>query len=488
MGHAEKFVTSIALQLASSVPSLDQHIRDAIRERRDIATQSLRDQWQQLVVNPLSKLRRSGSLLSKLKGSCGLFPYILVIDALDECNDERDIRIIVHLLTAESLKAAHLRVFLTSRAEDPIRTGFSRVPDCLHRDFALHDIPSSVVDRDIHLFLQRNFKLIELDRSLSPDWPGPKITEQFVRNAGSLFIWAATACRYIEKSPYADEGLQDLLDGSTYASSPEEHLNDLYTSVLRGCVHPNYSAMQRERLCERLRIILGSIVVLSAPLPVSSLQRLLCLSPEMIDPTLQDLHAILDIPNAENHPIRLHHPSFGDFLLDHTRCTDPKFLVDKARAHKHLADRCIQLMQISLKQDICGLNTPGMLVADADRSLIEQSLPPDAQYACCYWMDHVQGSGTPICDNDELHVFLQTHLLHWLEALGWLGKLSVGIHAMVALESFLSVSNICGNPEDLANSANSLMTAQRSGPSCTMRSASCYIIERQSSKLRSRPI
>ena len=63
VGHAGNFVTSISFQLASSVPSLDQYICDAIKEQRDIASQSLRDQWQQLVVGPLSKLSGSGGPL-----------------------------------------------------------------------------------------------------------------------------------------------------------------------------------------------------------------------------------------------------------------------------------------------------------------------------------------------------------------------------------------------------------------------------------------
>jgi hypothetical protein len=43
VGNASKFVTSIAVQLASSVPTLCQYISGAITERSDIASQSLRD-------------------------------------------------------------------------------------------------------------------------------------------------------------------------------------------------------------------------------------------------------------------------------------------------------------------------------------------------------------------------------------------------------------------------------------------------------------
>jgi hypothetical protein len=36
---------------------------------------------------------------------------------------------------------------------------------------------------------------------------------------------------------------------------------------------------------------------------------------------------------------------------------------------------------------------------------------------------------------------LQEHLLHWLEALGWMGKVSEGIHAVTVLESIVAVSS-----------------------------------------------
>lgn len=316
------------------------------------------------------------------------------------------------------------------------------VPDGQHRNLVLHNISPPVVDHDIQLFLQHNFKLIGLEQSLPPDWPGADITEQLVQIAGSLFIWAATACRYVQDSPYAVESVQSLLDGSTCTTAPREHLDELYTSVLRRSVRSNYSAAQKVTLCEMLRFVLGSIVVLFAPLSARSLPRLLDVVQDKMNSTLMDLHAILDIPKADDLPIRLHHPSFRDFLLDHKRCTDREFMVFEEQAHSILADRCMQLMQKLLKQDICGLDAPGMLAADVDRSLVEQRLSPDIQYACCYWMGHFQRSGTRPRDNDTVHEFLQNHLLHWLEALGWIGKTSVGIHAMVALESLIPVSNI----------------------------------------------
>ena len=104
-----------------------------------------------------------------------------------------------------------------------------------------------------------------------------------------------------------------------------------------------------------------------------------------------------------------------------------------------LAARCIQLMSESLKQDICRLDAPGALVADIDSSRVERSLPPELQYACLYWIQHFNKSGAQLCDDDRVHQFLQEHLLHWLEALGWMQKVPEGIYAINSLESIAAV-------------------------------------------------
>ena len=69
-----------------------------------------------------------------------------------------------------------------------------------------------------------------------------------------------------------------------------------------------------------LRHMLGSLVVLLSPLSAFQLSRLLHLPKEVVGQTLEDLYAILDIPEDQTRPLRLHHPSFRDFLLNKDRC------------------------------------------------------------------------------------------------------------------------------------------------------------------------
>lgn len=103
MSHAGKLFTSIAMQLAGKSPSLKRYICGAIAEHSDIGSQALRDQWHQLILEPLSKLDSNFSHQ----------PLIIVVDALDECDDENDIRAILELFTeVRSLRKVQLRVFM----------------------------------------------------------------------------------------------------------------------------------------------------------------------------------------------------------------------------------------------------------------------------------------------------------------------------------------------------------------------------------------
>jgi hypothetical protein len=436
ISNAGKFVTTIAVQLAVHIRPVQPHICDAITERRIITSQTLADQWRQLILGPLLKLDGSDTYPS----------YVVVLDALDECEGEDYVRTIIQLLAeARSLKKVRLRVLITSRPEIPIRYGFCQIPNAEHRDFVLHNIEAAIVDYDIFIFLHHEMGLIGQEWALGTGWPGEQALRKLVVNASGLFIWAATACRFIrEGRGYAAKRLLMMLDGSTSTLAPEHHLNNVYTTVLKSTIHDEYLEAEKEDRYSVLKQVLGTIVLLYSSLSIDSLSGLLYLPKETIEGGLADLHAILDIPKDTGKPLCLHHPSFRDFLLDKDRCNDPNFWVDERQAHRTLADNCIRLMSNSLKQDVCRQGAAGILMAEVESSQIEQCLPPGITYACLYWVRHLQKSGAQLYDNDQVHQFLQIHLLHWLEALGWIKRTSEGILAILSLEKLISVSILCG--------------------------------------------
>ena len=86
------------------------------------------------------------------------------------------------------------------------------------------------------------------------------------------------------------------------------------------------------------------------------------------------------------------------------------------------------------------MHAPSSQASQVESSWIEKCLPPEVQYACLYWIQHLQRSSSPVHDDEEAHWFLQAHLLHWLEALGWIGKALEGIQAILSLEAHVPVS------------------------------------------------
>ncbi|KAG4437673.1 hypothetical protein IFR05_006835 [Cadophora sp. M221] len=432
VSHAGKFFTSLAVQLANAVPSLRTHICDTVRKRSNIASLSLLDQWRELVIRPLK--------LVKLDEPSSSSSYLLIIDALDECDNEGHVRTIIQLLAeARSLTTVRLQVFLTSRPEVPIRHSICAIPQSEHQDFVLHDIQPAIINYDISLFLGHHLGIIGQEWTLGSKWPGDKVLRQLVVHASGLFIWAATACRFIKDGEeFAEDRLDEILKGTSFEGTPEQHLDQIYITVLQSSIPTTFRPLEKVRLCTMQRIILGSIVILLSPLSAASLAKVIGISGIRVTQTLERLQAILNVPKGITGLLRLHHPSFRDFLLNKDRCGVS--WVDEKEAHQRLATSCIQLMSQTLKKDICDMHAPGTQASQVDCTRLQECLPPEVQYACLYWVQHLQRSGAQASDGEEACQFLQAHLLHWLEALGWMGKTLEGIQAILSLDSHIQAT------------------------------------------------
>lgn len=79
--------------------------------------------------------------------------------------------------------------------------------------------------------------------------------------------------------------------------------------------------------------MIGSVAILSEPLSATAVGKLLIVDQETIHLTLR---SVLNMPEDQDSPIRLLHPSFRNFLLDKQRCSDQLFWVDEKKAHQVL--------------------------------------------------------------------------------------------------------------------------------------------------------
>jgi len=428
VSHSGMFFTTIAAQLAISLPVLRTSISDAIDNNAHIFEQGPREQWNQLILNPLKNAPTQSIQL------------IVVIDALDECDSMQDIQLILQLLEeAKDLDTVRIKIFLTSRPEIPIFDGFRQLSGEAYQDFILHNIPLDTVNADISTFFLQKLSPLKAKHGLGTPWPDERIIEQLVERAAGLFIYAATTLRFIEDGiDGPEEPLSLVLSATKSSLSATEHLDGIYTTLLQ---HSVLAKRDYQECAGRFRQVVGSIVVMFNTMPARNLAQLLQIPFKMVSSTLDSLRSVLNVPVDESQPVRLFHLSFGDFLQDSRRCSDSRFLIDEKERHTSLFRKCMSHIS-QLKENICDLWGPGVLITEIPDDTIHKGIPPHIQYACRYWLDHWR-LGDPLAVEEDIKTireFLEQHFLHWLEGLSLIGEVSNGAQMIITLEEILSVS------------------------------------------------
>jgi hypothetical protein len=313
------------------------------------------------------------------------------------------------------------------------------MPNGTYQDLVLHEVPRSTIEHDIRRFLEHELGAIQHARSLSLDWPTTDQVQALVELAVPLFIFAATVCRYIGTKGGDPVGyLNKVLK---YQKSTFSQLDRTYLPVLDQLLAEQEEEEDKEAWLHAFHKLVGSIVVLESPLSVTSLACLLQIPQRQIRYQLDSLHSVLSVPDSNDLPIRLLHLSFREFLVDPRKQRESPFWVDEKDTHRKLASRCIELMSSpgGLRQDICSLEAPGVLRVDVNDGTVASSLAPELQYACRYWVHHLEQSGQQIHDGEPVQLFLQEHLLHWLEAMSLIRETNSCIHLINKLQILTAV-------------------------------------------------
>ena len=456
LGTAAKFVSTFARQLVSAHSALKPHISEVIEHNEGILTQGIHNQWKELVVGPLTKLTKSSSFSGNLK-------LIFVLDALDECDREDDINVILRLfLELQHLAAVNFQIFLTSRPEIPIRLSFSNMPEIMHENLNLGEVPREVVNRDIYVFLETELRRIATQRNLS-SWPEPAAIDMLTEKCEQLFIYAATVCKFVgDPADLPRERLALILQR---AADPDSHLPELdkmYAAVLEHSVEGSREGIAQKRITERFQLVIGSFIVLFDTLPALSLAYLLDMSSEEVEISFSPLHSLIYVPSNNQDALRSIHPSFSEFLLDHKRCLKRNFHIVSETAHSRLAQRCLQILSHSLCQDICHLKLPAFAIQNVTPEVVDSCIPKHVQYACQYFAYHLSRmSGQQIrqagvCNDGALHVFLKHNFLNWLEAMSLMRRMPESVDIVTLLESLIDV---CCFDLVIKDGANLLSTA-----------------------------
>ncbi|KAF1978793.1 hypothetical protein BU23DRAFT_524319 [Bimuria novae-zelandiae CBS 107.79] len=427
-GNATRFFTTIATQLARRLSELGSGVKKAIEADPVISEKALKDQFEKLILQPLLNVAHPPVLV-----------LLIVIDALDECEQDSDIQVILQLLSrTRDLKSVSLRVFVTSRPELHIRLGFKKLPNGTFEDLILHEVAKQTIQHDIRVYFEHELGRVREERSLSSGWPRKDQVEALVEQAVPLFIFAATACRYIADRRDNPKKRLDIILG--YRKAKVSKLDATYLPILNQLFHEEDEEDKERWACE-FREIVGSIVVLETPLSTASLARLLHISKDDISCRLDSLHSVLSIPDRDDMPVRLLHLSFREFLVDASKKKSP-FWVDEQASHERLVSHCLKLMSSpnGLRQNMCDLQ-PGTLRSEVNEGKITSHLSPELQYACRYWVYHLKQSQRHVSDKDSTDTFLRKHFLHWLEAMSLVGDTNQCAYLLETLCTLVNTSN-----------------------------------------------
>jgi hypothetical protein len=245
----------------------------------------------------------------------------------------------------------------------------------------------------------------------------------------SLFLYAATVCRYVGKA-----GPNRTSKRLTHACSPDFQprsddfaiIDSLYRGILA-------QALDKLDTGERAGVdaILNAVTTLQDSLPVSSISRLLGLDgPNSVLEELDDLHSVVVLPETADGFVSIFHTMFVDFLRDEARSKPYHF--PSSRSNYLLAEKCLVVLDGNLKNifrstAIVNLPTTSSMIGRAE---IDAAFPSEVQYAVLHVIDHIvlSGAAADLALLKLIYSFYHNCYIEWVQCLSILGRLSKDSH------------------------------------------------------------
>ncbi|CAE6374817.1 unnamed protein product, partial [Rhizoctonia solani] len=439
----KRIIPSIAYQLARfSFPFLSA-LSMALEKDLDVHSSGLHVQFEELIAKPLHSTK--DTLAENL---------VIVIDALDECDSKESTGRMLDILLNKATDLP-VRFLVSSRPESEI---YDRMTDSQVKSrLVLHELDRGEVQVDIERYLRA--KLARMN-------PMEEHIAILVERAGILFIYAATAVRYIGYDNFQcdpEDRLRTILAGSESQEDGEnEEIDRLYTTVLQAAL-----GNQRLRKVERdnMRQVLHTVICARDPLTVSGLSGLLQIhNPNRVRAVLRPLWSVLHII-GDSELVTTLHASFPDFMFNPSRS---KAYSCDPDSHNHtLAEHCFsRIKRVEPSFNICGLESaylPDRLVPDIEERVMS-AIPSDLFYACRYWADHFAAGKYTATLVAQLQDFVSTRLLLWMEVLNLRKQMAARMECMKLIIDRCGQSEVEDKLMDLLHDAQTFVDTFASNP------------------------
>ncbi|KAF8748135.1 ribosomal large subunit assembly [Rhizoctonia solani] len=430
--QVKSIIPCIAYQLARFSVPFSRALDSVLKADPDVHRRNLKLQYEKLICEPLAKEIKS------------MPPdVIVVIDALDECEDPESVEQILDLLLSPDYKLP-IRYLVSSRPEKEICARMAARTDGGEETLlVLHDLESEAVKADIAVYMRGELKRVPLSED---QWSG--ILEQ----CGVLFIYASTACRFIlqgHKSDTLDEVVLAIIESSFKPARGGNPIDSLYLTILRSAFG---QVDMSEADAQRMRDLLETVVCAVEPMKLETIASMLELrSVKHVHSLLQPLRSVLNIAKGTGEVSTLH-ASFPDFILSHDRSSD--FWCDQPGRHATMAEACLRIIGAAEpKMNICGLPSSYLLdseVEDLDER-VRGAISPGLAYACQHWSTHLYRGEYRAPLVDHVRTFFFDNLLLWMEVVNLVKKMRHGTGIIQQAEKWCTKHTV---PEDISRIAH----------------------------------
>ncbi|KAN0071270.1 WD40-repeat-containing domain protein [Elaphomyces granulatus] len=433
-------IQELSLQLESNSPHLSYFFIQGTDSKSNTATAVLRCLiWMMLVQNPSliphfkeeydpigsryfdrNAFEALSEVFDNMLADPSLSRTYLIVDALDECVNKKELTKLLRLMSATAEKSSKVKWLISSRYRPDIE---SQLKERARLDLELNaESISTAVDAYI------DHKLSKLDY-LDDLRVRAQVADELRKRADGTFLWVALVCKLLESNENDYDAMEIL------GEMPSD-LKGLYDRMMNQI---NKLERRDPGFCKD---ILSIMTLAYRPLRLSELTTLAKLPPKV--PTIEIVKKCASFLTLRSDTVYLIHQSAQDYLS--RKDVEPEIFPDGcAAAHRHILSRSLDVMETSLHEDIYNLKDPGCLIDEI------KPVNPDPldqfRYACVYWADHLNEIDRSLhneigmCDDGRIDRFLKNHLLHWLEALSLIRNTAAGVIAIMKLENLVAVDD-----------------------------------------------
>ncbi|KAG8698213.1 hypothetical protein FRC09_007359 [Ceratobasidium sp. 395] len=411
-----RILPSISYQLSLFSLPFRHALSGMLEQHRDIYNKPLEDQFKYLMSMPLQEVAHTF-----------VMGVIVVIDAMDECEDKDGVDRVLGVLLSHA-SDLDVKFFVTSRPYPKILDQMrSRADGASRSELRLHELDLAVVQQDITTYLRE-----KLQRANVSD---EQIT-QLAQRSGVLFIYAATVVRYIEYDNFSrsSQRLKLALGASaTTSNGSDRDVDMIYTAIMKAAFDDR-GLEDFEK--EEMRALLCHVICAQEPLSVVTIAGLLGRDDVYsVQAALRPLLSVLNLSETSGIVTTLHE-SFPNYLLNRNRSGD--FHCDGSRHHAQMVKLCFnQIKAPNPPFNICQLQSSYVFEKHVRPSVEERickALSETLVYACRYWGAHIRLATMAVELDNELYDFLSVRLLLWMEVLNLKKRMHEGAEMLYKIQ------------------------------------------------------